>query len=176
MPKVSHPAITRLSVGNHLTEESVDLLCEEYVAGGNIRGLHAKYGVDRKAISAHLHARGIPIHPVKGERTTHVSNRLYQIFTASAKSRNLEWGVTIHDIEALYQSQRGLCYYTGIPLNLDSDTARDPYRMSLDRKNSSKGYTKDNVCLCCMTCNFAKSDWPEQVFVDFLAAVRASRP
>jgi hypothetical protein len=39
----------------------------------------------------------------------------------------------------------------------------------LDRKDSSLGYTKENVVSCCTQCNMAKNDTPYQEFIDWIA-------
>ena len=57
----------------------------------------------------------------------------------------------------LYNKQKGKCYYT----NLKMKYKKGPKTfdtMSLDRIDSSKGYTKDNVVLCLNCINMLKSD------------------
>jgi hypothetical protein len=60
------------------------------------------------------------------------------------------------DLMTLYNQQEGKCYYTDVQMKLSSDTERDLYLMSIDRTDSSKGYTKDNVVLCCWGVNVLK--------------------
>lgn len=70
-----------------------------------------------------------------------------------------------HDIDfdflvAKWQQQCGKCYYSGETLTLSGEM-----RVSLDRQDSSRGYTKDNVNLVCLTINYMKRDTPHEVFV-----------
>ena len=60
------------------------------------------------------------------------------------------------DIHALYDQQNGKCYYTGIKMVLMSDIKNDPLLMSVDRKDSTLGYTKNNTVLCCLGINHLK--------------------
>jgi dUTP pyrophosphatase len=57
----------------------------------------------------------------------------------------------------LYEKQKGLCFYSKLPMKLDG--ARDYDTLSLDRVDSTKGYTKDNVVLCLFCVNVFKSNY-----------------
>ena len=70
--------------------------------------------------------------------------------------------ITTEILEMLYENQKGKCYYTGIPMKLTSNKTRDLFLMSIDRKDSSKGYTSDNVVLCCWGINVLKGPHTEQ--------------
>lgn len=61
------------------------------------------------------------------------------------------------DIKELYNNQQGKCAYTGLKMKILSTTKLDPLIMSIDRIDPSKGYTKNNVCLCCLGMNYLKS-------------------
>lgn len=54
------------------------------------------------------------------------------------------------------------CYYCGMR---DSDP-------TIDRRDSSKGYTKTNTVACCFRCNTLKSDMPPEAWKYILPAVR----
>lgn len=52
------------------------------------------------------------------------------------------------------------CHYCGIEpfLEMKSDNNVDSYKYNgIDRVDNTKGYIKDNVVTCCITCNKAKS-------------------
>lgn len=86
----------------------------------------------------------------------------FQILLGSAKLRSkkkkLDFNLTLLDLCNLYDKQNGRCYYSGLAmvLRFRSSIKKDPLLISLDRKDSSKGYTKDNVVLCCWWINHAK--------------------
>lgn len=62
-----------------------------------------------------------------------------------------------------YQSQPRKCFYCGLEENR-LQTVKDAYnnktyRLSIDRTDSSKGYEKGNLVLCCLRCNHIKGDF-----------------
>ena len=69
----------------------------------------------------------------------------------SAKHRNIEWNLTLEFIESLPL----ICAYTGRQLTLETNHINT---ISLDRIDNKKGYTEDNVVLCCVYINLAKND------------------
>jgi hypothetical protein len=48
-----------------------------------------------------------------------------------------------------FKEQKGLCYYSGIPLKFGSYLENN-WKTSLERIDVFKGYTRDNVCLICL--------------------------
>jgi hypothetical protein len=52
----------------------------------------------------------------------------------------------------LFNKQKGLCAYSGIPLQFGSYHENN-WTVSLERIDVSKGYVKDNVCLICLEFN-----------------------
>jgi hypothetical protein len=52
----------------------------------------------------------------------------------------------------LYNQQEGLCAYSGIPMTFGKFAEKD-WTMSLERKSTLKGYTRDNVHLICFEFN-----------------------
>lgn len=55
----------------------------------------------------------------------------------------------------LFQQQNGICPYSGRKMVFDINS---PERLSLDRKDSTQGYTKTNVVWCCWQANNIKQD------------------
>ena len=82
---------------------------------------------------------------------------------SSSKTRNLEFSIIVDDIKELYVNQNGECYWFGIELE-PSLKPKHPYQPSIDRLDNSKGYTKDNIVLCCYSANIGRNrntadDW-----------------
>ncbi len=66
--------------------------------------------------------------------------------------------ITENDLIEIYTSQNGLCWYSKIPmiLNINSN-----YKVSVERLDNSKGYTRENIVLCCHEMNGA-FQWNEE--------------
>ena len=65
--------------------------------------------------------------------------------------------VTADFLEELYNKQGGLCYYTRTPFTEDD-------KPSVDRIDSNKGYTQDNVVICKSSINFMKQAYSMEQF------------
>ena len=93
---------------------------------------------------------------------------------ASAKARNLECTITVEELFNMYKKQEGRCFYTGEKLVLKISSSQSYKRenmdvfknyATLDRLDSTKGYTIDNVVLSTLKCNMAKSSLSYDEFV-----------
>lgn len=51
------------------------------------------------------------------------------------------------------------CHYCGTTLQWNAHTSMGRYKTNLDRKDSNKGYSIDNVVACCKYCNYAKNSY-----------------
>lgn len=76
----------------------------------------------------------------------------------NAKARNISWDIDLQYLESLPL----VCYYTGVDLVLEPGKENT---VSLDRLDSSKDYTKDNVVFCCWYVNEMKNDYSIDDFV-----------
>jgi hypothetical protein len=70
-----------------------------------------------------------------------VSGRMWFQIQKNARARKLEFSISGDDAWQVYQDQNGKCALTGVPIELKSRNST----ASLDRKDSGKGYTRDNV-------------------------------
>lgn len=91
---------------------------------------------------------------------------LYRAMDQS-KNKNLVFDLTREFILELFDRQNGLCYWLGIPM-LPSVIHRYPFHPSLDRLDRNKGYTKDNVVLCCQFMNVGRNSCSYNDFVTAL--------
>jgi len=91
------------------------------------------------------------------QRTLH--GRIQQ-WKSGAMKRNLEWSID----EKYLNSLPMICFYTNIPLTME---VKHTNTLSLDRIDSSKGYTKDNVVFCCAIINSMKNTLSVVEFINF---------
>ena len=56
-----------------------------------------------------------------------------------------------------YEKQKGLCYYTGLPMTFTQGEGQVWTNASIDRIDSGGSYTAGNCVLCCHGFNFIKS-------------------
>lgn len=102
-----------------------------------------------------------------------------------AKQRGLSFNLSVEFLVRKYEHQKGLCAISGLPFRLDDDSPffrtyhfrLSPYLPSLDRKDSQKGYTKNNVHFILLALNLGKNDWPLGTLLPIWeAAVKNSAP
>jgi len=98
-------------------------------------------------------------------------NKWARVLLYEAQKRNKENGVdcsiTIDDIISIYTSQNGKCYWTGLDMT-PSIISKFPSKPSLDRLDRFKGYTLDNVVLCCLAINIGRNSSSKDVFEQFI--------
>jgi hypothetical protein len=70
----------------------------------------------------------------------------------------------LDDLYNIWEEQNGKCYHSGIPMNYD----RNEWRISVDRLNNNKGYTIDNIVLCCLEFN-GREQWTISKIHEMLA-------
>jgi hypothetical protein len=70
-------------------------------------------------------------------------------------------------LRALMLRCDGRCEISSIPFSLErvGQSKTPPFGMSLDRKDSSIGYTMDNCRIVCLSVNLAMREWGESVMV-----------
>lgn len=73
----------------------------------------------------------------------------FRAWKARAKYRGIPWELTRKDLE----ERPKICFFTGRTLTLESNTQNT---ISLDRLDSSQGYTKENTVFCCAFVNTMK--------------------
>jgi len=89
-----------------------------------------------------------------------------------AKKRNMDFDLDKRALQKIWDSQNGKCAVTGISfdLKIDPKYEKGPYRPSLDRIDSSKGYTKDNVRFVIWFINSAISEYGLDTFLKIAEA------
>lgn len=101
----------------------------------------------------------------------------FRYYVNKAKSRLEYYGatnLTVQFLKALWESQKGICPYTGHQMELPTNTQDfnikgSPMKASLDRIDSSKGYIQGNVEFVCLAVNLAKNRFTRQQMLDFFS-------
>jgi hypothetical protein len=100
--------------------------------------------------------------------------RLWQNTLINDSKRNKEHTLTVDDINEMYKTQNGLCYWFKIPL-IPSSQIKHPQQPSLDRLDRNKGYTKDNVVLTCYSANIGRNENKLETWKKFVLLIFNSK-
>lgn len=98
-------------------------------------------------------------------------NRLYTNYKYQAAFKNLTWALSKRYFKWLTAQN---CYYCGAePANIyEVKNCNGGYTYNgVDRKDNTKGYTKENSVPCCWQCNRIKSDLPLNEFIRWVRRV-----
>lgn len=88
-----------------------------------------------------------------------------------AKRDGLEFSLTTDFLHSLWQKQKGKCALTSVDMGFIGQKWLSP---SIDRIDSTKGYTEDNVQWVCWRANDAKSNMKNEDFITMCLAVAAT--
>lgn len=94
---------------------------------------------------------------------------LWKQFQFTSKQRDIEFLLTYDELCKLYLDQNQLCIYTKLPLELSKNNRMT---ISIDRVDSSKGYSLENCVLCGAIINLMKLDLTIEEFKYFCGKVR----
>jgi hypothetical protein len=102
-----------------------------------------------------------------------LSGCLWERVKKGAKKRNLEFKITIKEAWELFEKQKRKCALSGVSIVLVRDLTRDRKKntASLDRKNSTKGYTKDNIQWVHKRINQMKNKHSDSDFIEWCKKV-----
>jgi hypothetical protein len=102
-----------------------------------------------------------------------LSQLLYNAKTRAVK-KNIEFDLTKEFLEELLDSSEMKCSVTGLEMNLECHSRKkaNPFKCSIDRIDSSRGYLQDNVRFVCWAVNQMKADrtdeelkfWVESIY------------
>ena len=162
----------------------IEQLRELYVTQGlRIKEIESKLGISRSTIYRLCREHGITRQRPTysgcdasnfqgyGQLGMNTWNRIKR----KAEERNLEVLLTIEEAWELYEQQGRKCALSGIELNMVDNrrSTKDPTERtaSLDRKDCSKPYTKDNVQWVHKTINIMKNTLTDEQFIYFCKQV-----
>lgn len=81
------------------------------------------------------------------------------------EGRVLGFDLTPEYIQKVFDSCQGKCAITGLPFSMELGTKkkRNPFRPSVDRINSKKGYVKGNIQIVLTIVNTMKMDYTDDI-------------
>ena len=92
-------------------------------------------------------------------------------FKAGAELRGLIWDLSLDDLADLYEEQKQRCALTNLDIAFPLVGHPQKALASIDRIDSKKGYTKDNVQLVTRQVNMMKQSYDQDMFIATCIAV-----
>lgn len=87
--------------------------------------------------------------------------------------RHREVNVTAEDLAEIWDNQKGRCALSNVPMKISTWRGRaDLLTASMDRRDNSLGYTKENVQFVCLAMNFAKNSRTDAEILEVIAQIR----
>jgi hypothetical protein len=83
-----------------------------------------------------------------------------------AKLRGISCDITIEHLKAVFEKQKGLCYYTDEPMK----------SCSVDRIDPDRGYQPDNIIMCERYINVFRGDLPIDTFLKLCHRISRAHP
>lgn len=134
----------------------------------NIRGGHLRSG-HTTSCGCTWYQHGEKHHSWKGYKE--ISSRFFKSIIYNAEARNLSFDVTIEQLWDLFIKQDKKCALSGLPLTFSANHGKIKGNASLDRIDSSRGYTIDNVQWVHTLINNMKWDMPQSQFLNMCESV-----
>jgi len=97
---------------------------------------------------------------------TYLSNLYSHIKNKRARSH--EFTIEREHLYQIFDKQKGLCSYTGIPMtHIKDGTGHHNTNISIDRYDNNKGYVSGNIRLVCLAVNMMKYTMDLDEFVQW---------
>jgi len=72
--------------------------------------------------------------------------------------------ISSSDLLDIHARQGGLCSYTSVPYEVPAEEP-GPLSVTVDRLDMARGWTRENVVLCCLFAGVARNGWPLELVV-----------
>lgn len=84
----------------------------------------------------------------------------------NAKKRDIDFALSSDSVMGMLLKSNGRCVLTGIEFDFSpSSGERRPWYPSIDRIDSSQGYSAENCRIICVAANLAMNEWGEDVLL-----------
>lgn len=150
-------------------EELTSRVCAYELCDVPITGHHSKkYCCHNHRTSANHKRHGYAYH----QKMRSKDPRSFMVQLLSYKNRRAT--LDIDYLMTIYDSQEGLCAITKVPMTNSSGKGKLQTNISIDRIDSSLGYTEGNIQLVCTMVNKMKSDSTKEEFEFWIRALYKS--
>lgn len=117
------------------------------------------------------------IEKIKNAQKIYRKNNLIKCLLSTAKvndsKKKLEFNLTEEDVLKKLKEQNNKCFYCNIELLITGDQESNRFgQMSIDRKDSTLGHTKNNCVISCLFCNRSKSASDIEDFKLYINAIK----
>jgi hypothetical protein len=99
-----------------------------------------------------------------------ISGQFFSAIRAGAKSRNLEFNITVEESWELFLKQNKKCALSGIDITINP-TRDEETTASLDRIDNTKGYEPDNIQWLHKYVNMMKSSYSQELFLQLCSKI-----
>ena len=128
----------------------------------------SRAGKLNKSCGCKRYAAGKEAHHWKG--CGDIPMRFFTRCERGASKRDKEFSITIEDVSNQWEKQKGKCAYTGNELTFGDNLNQEhpdhkEITASLDRIDSSKGYTPENIEFCHKHINMMKKSFEKEHFI-----------
>lgn len=171
------PSIDRIDSTKGYVKDNVILTCYAANLGRNINDFITFMGC-LKTINLYKNDNDLYLEDIREnydvtciKSKINWASRLKTRSKDNARNKNISFDLTKEYINELNAKQNGLCYWYGVKMETSLKPAF-PLQYSLDRIDSSKGYTKDNVVLCSLMANLGKNKTDPDKWIEFSDLVR----
>lgn len=107
-------------------------------------------------------------------------NKAVQNAKARALKKGMQFYLRVEDLYQMGEKQEWACAMSGIKFNLEYDRdakfTYNPFGISVDRRDCSKGYYAGNIRLVLTAVNFGLNDWGEDIFTQICRAIAGQEP
>ncbi len=95
----------------------------------------------------------------------------YNMFKASAELRGIVWDIDIDDVADCMETQKFKCALTGYDITFPEWGHAQSAPASIDRIDSTVGYTKENIQMVLRHVNMMKQQYSQEYFIEICKAV-----